>query len=73
VRVAQPHASARRIVAVFALVLFLVLGVVASWVLVVESRHPTPLPSAPSSSSTPLPVQREIAPLEHGIDTALTR
>ena len=56
-----------------ALVLFLGLGVLASWVIVVESRHPAPLPSAAHQSDTPLPVQRELRPLDVGIDTALTR
>jgi hypothetical protein len=55
------------------LVLFLVLGVLASWVIVVESRHPAPPPSSADGSDTPLPVQGELRPLEVGIDTAVTR
>jgi hypothetical protein len=58
---------------VSALVLFLVLGVLASWVIVVESRHPAPVPSMADRSETPLPVQRELHPLADGIDTTLTR
>jgi hypothetical protein len=58
---------------VSALVLFLVLGVLASWVIVGESRHPAPDFSTARLSETPLPVERELHPLERRIETTLTR
>ena len=72
-RVGKHRTSRPRTLIAYTLVLFLVLGVLASWAIVGESRHPAPLQVTPMGSETPLPVEHELRPIEDGIDTVLTR